>query len=758
MEEEEKRRAAVRVVRYSYLLHRQWLEAMAAVTLAGLDAILLTSKLIKEHEVQDSEVYGAMIRAVYATVAPEKLRLVSKLLDMAVQSRRTSGKKIANTAIWGKPTSEAKSSRGALFGAVSSAEGGDTGILGGGQGGEDGEAMGEMTVVLYLKYGVTFTKVTEDFSDEQLGGTFEREFQEVQAVKREKEERMVQELAFEDMWEQDLDGDDDDDDEEEASGSQPTSPVSQLLSPLSAKSPISQPTTPNHQQTGAVREIEIEPRPLGIKCNGTVITGVAPGSQAEKQGVKVGWQVVAIAGNPVRTTQEVTGALMAGMNAAANYTATFVLPRTASTERKARLSWDGEPLLPQGELAIQEPSTGSQPTAAASSPSSEDSSPSRVASLSSPVSSPCDNIPSSCPPWKLKLQQKEQEQKARTQTEEKGMDKKPDEEQAQEVQDAEGSQSQKVEAGQAQRVEDLPVDSQAHKVEAGPGEHAHEVQVDTKDVAMDADAMGTTPGVSRLGLGLQSGCSPLVVTAQAATAPSGESTNGKKGYAFTAGAVVTFPNEPVEPVLPARLPSGIDPRSFVKKFLTAAPAVVLAQERVQAAAEAAKLKAEGKGKLSAEDLTPEAQRKAKEASRKEKIDSLKRKKRLHEAKKVWETVESHAAYVWQVQFPTSMHHTPYTICRHHTHIHHTCGKYSALVACTIHHTPYTIVIIHHTCGRTHCSSCRRRYSLYSPSAALRSPDLDTTQTDRASTILSMKTSTTRRTFPRVCAGSAGETL
>ena len=37
-------------------------------------------------------------------------------------------------------------------------------------------------------------------------------------------------------------------------------------------------------------EIEIEPKQLGIKCNGQEVTSATSGSQAASKGIKVGWK------------------------------------------------------------------------------------------------------------------------------------------------------------------------------------------------------------------------------------------------------------------------------------------------------------------------------------------------------------------------------------------------------------------------------------------------------------------------------------
>jgi hypothetical protein len=209
LEPNDSRRVAMRVVRYSYMLHRQWLEAIGKARLRKLNPILITERLKREYDVQDTDVYSAMLGAVYARVAPEKLRLVQKLLSMTVQTQRASGKNTSPaTTVWCVKLAkeEPKSSRGALFGGRSSSKnvsrnaGEESGVIGGGQGGDDGNAMGEMVVVVYMKYDVRFSQVAEDFSSEQLNGMFEKQFHKKQVLKAEKERCTKVEHDFEHMW------------------------------------------------------------------------------------------------------------------------------------------------------------------------------------------------------------------------------------------------------------------------------------------------------------------------------------------------------------------------------------------------------------------------------------------------------------------------------------------------------------------------------------------------------------------------------
>jgi predicted metalloprotease with PDZ domain len=45
--------------------------------------------------------------------------------------------------------------------------------------------------------------------------------------------------------------------------------------------------------------IEAQPKAFGVKCNGQSVTAVTAGSQAEQNGVKVGWKILEIAGKKV---------------------------------------------------------------------------------------------------------------------------------------------------------------------------------------------------------------------------------------------------------------------------------------------------------------------------------------------------------------------------------------------------------------------------------------------------------------------------
>jgi C-terminal processing protease CtpA/Prc len=83
---------------------------------------------------------------------------------------------------------------------------------------------------------------------------------------------------------------------------------------------------------GNRKEMDIDPKPLGIKCNGQEITSVGAGSQAEKNGIAVGWKVVEIGGTKVTTTADVTKALMAGKKAGKKYKAVFILPGKSSAQ------------------------------------------------------------------------------------------------------------------------------------------------------------------------------------------------------------------------------------------------------------------------------------------------------------------------------------------------------------------------------------------------------------------------------------------
>jgi hypothetical protein len=86
--------------------------------------------------------------------------------------------------------------------------------------------------------------------------------------------------------------------------------------------------------TANLKSLDIEPRALGIKCNGQEITNVTTGSQAEQKGIKVGWKVISIAGTKVNTTQEVTKALAAGKKGGTKYKAEFLLPGAVSTKER----------------------------------------------------------------------------------------------------------------------------------------------------------------------------------------------------------------------------------------------------------------------------------------------------------------------------------------------------------------------------------------------------------------------------------------
>lgn len=65
--------------------------------------------------------------------------------------------------------------------------------------------------------------------------------------------------------------------------------------------------------------VDVEPKPFGIKCNGPEITTVTAGSQADKKGVKVGWIVLTVAGNAVKTTADVTKGLANAKKAGKKY-------------------------------------------------------------------------------------------------------------------------------------------------------------------------------------------------------------------------------------------------------------------------------------------------------------------------------------------------------------------------------------------------------------------------------------------------------
>jgi hypothetical protein len=99
-----------------------------------------------------------------------------------------------------------------------------------------------------------------------------------------------------------------------------------------AGAPASSKLAPALGDKGNSKELDIEPKPLGIKCNGQEISNVAGGSQAEKLGIKVGWKVIEIGGTKVTTTQDVTKALGAGKKGGKKYKAKFVLPGASSTK------------------------------------------------------------------------------------------------------------------------------------------------------------------------------------------------------------------------------------------------------------------------------------------------------------------------------------------------------------------------------------------------------------------------------------------
>ena len=99
-------------------------------------------------------------------------------------------------------------------------------------------------------------------------------------------------------------------------------------------------------------EIEVEPKPVGIKCNGQTVVSVAAKSQAEQQGVKVGWKVVTIGGKSVTTTADITKALAAFKKSGKRYTIQLDSPSQHDHETAAK-GWSQSNLAGTVTLTVE---------------------------------------------------------------------------------------------------------------------------------------------------------------------------------------------------------------------------------------------------------------------------------------------------------------------------------------------------------------------------------------------------------------------
>jgi hypothetical protein len=88
--------------------------------------------------------------------------------------------------------------------------------------------------------------------------------------------------------------------------------------------------TSSHSKAAApaepTRELTVEAKPFGIKTKGQSVCAVVAGSQAEKLGVAVGWEVLTIAGKKMKGEKEITASLGEAKKAGKKYKVVFRIP------------------------------------------------------------------------------------------------------------------------------------------------------------------------------------------------------------------------------------------------------------------------------------------------------------------------------------------------------------------------------------------------------------------------------------------------